>query len=210
MTRQKKSRTLKWLKRHRRDSYVRQARREGYRSRAAYKLAQINQRDHLFSTGDVVLDLGASPGSWSQFAIEKVSPGGRVVAVDVLPMKAVKGVDFVLGDITEPETYCAVDGCLGAIGADLVISDLAPSITGIRHADQVHCIQLAEQARKIALGVLKAHGSFLVKIFEGESAQEFREQTEVLFDRATVRKPAASRSSSSEIYILASRPIRPG
>jgi 23S rRNA (uridine2552-2'-O)-methyltransferase len=210
MARQNRSKTSNWLKRHRRDRYVRQAHREGYRSRAAYKLEQINQRDHLFNPGDVVLDLGASPGSWSQFAIEKVSPGGRVVAVDILPMEPLKGVDFVLGDITDPQTYCAVDGCLGAAGVDLVISDLAPSITGVRAADQARCIQLAELARKIALQVLKADGSLLVKIFEGELAQEFREQTEILFERATVRKPPASRSTSREIYILASRSTRTG
>jgi len=210
MARQNRSKTSNWLKRQRRDRYVRQAHREGYRSRAAYKLEQINLRDHLFNPGDVVLDLGASPGSWSQFAIGKVSPGGRVVAVDILPMEPLKGVDFVLGDITDPQTYCAVDGCLGATGVDLVISDLAPSITGVRAADQARCIQLAELARKIALQVLKADGSLLVKIFEGELAQEFREQTEILFERAIVRKPSASRSTSREIYILASRSIRTG
>ena len=133
-----------------------------------------------------------------------------MVAVDILPMEPLKGVDFVLGDITDPQTYCAVDGCLGATGVDLVISDLAPSITGIRAADQARCIQLAELARKIALQVLKADGSLLVKIFEGELAQEFREQTEILFERAIVRKPSASRSTSREIYILASRSIRTG
>ena len=206
MARKKNSRSSNWLIRQERDKYVRKARQEGYRSRAAYKLEQLHQRDRLFNTGDVVLDLGASPGSWSQFAAQYIGPRGRVVAVDMLPMKGIESVDIIQGDITQSETHRQIEKCLGPKGADLVISDLAPNITGIKHVDQVQCIQLAEQARSLALGTLKQNGRFVVKIFEGELAKEFRESTKALFAQAFVRKPGASRSVSSEIYIVALRP----
>ena len=208
MARKKNSRSSNWLIRQERDKYVRKARQEGYRSRAAYKLEQLHQRDRLFNTGDVVLDLGASPGSWSQFAAQYIGPRGRVVAVDMLPMKGIERVDIVQGDITQSETHRQIEKCLGPKGADLVISDVAPNISGIRDTDQAQCIELAEKARNLALGVLKANGRFVVKTFEGELSVAFREQTRAFFDQVLVRKPGASRSKSREVYIVGFRPTR--
>ena len=208
MGRKKKSKNSNWLIRQKRDEYVRRARLEGYRSRAAYKLEQLHQKDKLFKPGDVVLDLGASPGSWSQFAARQIGPNGRVVAVDLLPMKTLAGVDFLQGDIARSETQLLIKECLGLTGADLVISDVAPNISGIRDTDQAQCIELAEKARNLALGVLKANGRFVVKIFEGELSVAFREQTRAFFDQVLVRKPGASRSESREVYIVALRPTR--
>lgn len=192
-----------WLARQQKDPYVKQAQQSHYRSRAVYKLIEIDDRDHLFKQGQMVIDLGAAPGSWSQYVSEKIGSKGRLIAIDILPMEPVNNTLFIEGDFTEQSVY---DKCLQAMNnakADLVISDMAPNLSGIRTADQARSLYLAELSFDLAKSVLKAGGDMLVKIFEGEGTDKYRHELKEHFEKIVVRKPKASRDDSREFYVLA-------
>jgi len=198
-----RSRTSRaWLHEHVTDAFVQRAKREGYRSRSAYKLLEIARRDRLLARGMTVVDLGAAPGGWSQVAAELVGPQGRVIAVDVLEMSPVAGVTFIHGDFREPDTLSRLESALGAHAADLVLSDMAPNISGIRMADQARAAELAELALQFAVKWLKPGGNLLVKTFQGTAFGEVREQMRRGFRQLLTRKPEASRDRSSEVYLL--------
>ncbi len=195
----------RWLQRQNRDPYVKQARNSSYRSRAVYKLQEIDQRDRLFRPGQLVVDLGAAPGSWSQYVAEKIRPTGRIIALDMLEMQAISGVEFIQGDFTEPQVFEQCLQCLGGQNADLVISDLSPNLTGIRDTDQARSMHLAELVLDFACQVLTPRGSLLLKVFEGSGMDQFKRHLNQQFQRVSVRKPDASRAGSREFYILGRR-----
>lgn len=192
-----------WLQRQNKDQYVKQARDSHYRSRAVYKLQEIDQKDKLIKPNSCVVDLGSAPGSWSQYARERVKSNGRVVSVDILPMEPIKDVLFVLGDFTEDSVE---KECLGHIGnrpADLVISDMAPNLTGIRVTDQARSLALAELVYDFCEKALKPGGDLLIKLFEGAGTDEYRQLLKERFPKVMTRKPGASRDQSREFYVLA-------
>ncbi|HEX6828775.1 MAG TPA: RlmE family RNA methyltransferase [Burkholderiales bacterium] len=195
-----------WLRRHVTDTYVKRARQEGYRSRAAYKLMEIDARDGLLRPGMSVVDLGAAPGGWSQVAAARVGPRGRVLATDLLDIDPLPGVLFVGGDFRDPAVEARVAELLGRGGADLVLSDMAPNISGVAVTDQARSLELAELALEFACKWLKPGGQFLVKVFHGEGFEGFLRQMRGRFRRVAVRKPGASRDRSSETYLLGSDP----
>ena len=199
----KRPSSSRWLQRQRKDPYVKQAQQSDYRSRAVYKLAEIDEKDHLFHKGQTVIDLGATPGSWSQYAALKTKPGGRVIAVDLLAMERIDNVLFIKGDFAEVATLQSCLTALNGAKADLVISDMAPNLSGIKAVDQARSMALAELAQGLALQVLRKGGDLLIKIFQGEGAREFQLGLQEYFQKVVIRKPGASRDSSSEIYILA-------
>lgn len=199
----KRTKTSKaWMREHVNDPYVKRAQSEGYRSRAAYKLAQIAGRDKLLRPGMIVVDLGAAPGGWSQVAAQKVAPGGRVIAVDLLEMPALPGVSFVRGDFHDAATLAELERLLAGKAVDLVLSDMAPNITGIASVDQARAMALAGLALDFSVKHLKPQGNFLVKLFQGEGFEEFVRALRGDFGQVLVRKPEASRSRSSEVYVL--------
>ncbi|MBF8268952.1 MAG: 23S rRNA methyltransferase [Gammaproteobacteria bacterium] len=193
----------RWVQEHERDPYVRQARQSQYRSRAVYKLMEIDRQDHLFRRGQTVIDLGAAPGSWSQFASERVGAQGKVIAVDILTMEPVPDVLFIMGDFTEQQTVDDCLRCLSGSRVDLVISDMAPNISGIRHTDQARSMYLAELVFEFSTAVLKPGGNLLVKVFQGADVEPYRRRLVDVFQRVKHRKPKASRDSSREFYMLA-------
>ena len=200
----KKSHSSKqWLRRHVSDPYVQRSKREGYRSRSAYKLTEIDERDKLLKAGMTVVELGSAPGGWSQVAAKRVGPTGTVVAVDMLPMEPVSGVTFVQADFSTPEGLDAVRARLKGREADLVLSDMAPNLTGIAVTDQARAIALAELARDFALLHLKRDGALLVKIFQGAGYDEYFKSLRRAFEKVVVRKPDASRDESAEQFLLA-------
>jgi 23S rRNA (uridine2552-2'-O)-methyltransferase len=192
-----------WLRDHGDDEFVRRARQEGYRSRAAYKLQEIDQRYRVLRPGMIVVDLGASPGGWSQYARQKVGNGGRVVAQDILPMDPLPGVDFLLGDIRDSAVLDLLITSLSGASADLVISDMSPNISGDRVSDQARVVQLGELALQVAEMILPPGGQLLFKVFQGEGADEFRRKVGRRFDKLVTCKPRASRTKSREIYLFA-------
>ena len=202
MTKRSKS-TNHWRKRHRKDVYMERAAREGWRSRAVYKLQQIQDSDRLFRPGIRCLDLGASPGSWSQFASKIIGPNGRLWAVDKQPMDPIDGVEFVLGDFTESETLSFLQTLLGDTPIDLVISDMSPNISGNKAIDQPRAIGLAEDALTFSFQVLGEGGGFLTKLFQGEGFEEFVGLVKNSFSSVRTIKPRASRPESREVYLLA-------
>jgi 23S rRNA (uridine2552-2'-O)-methyltransferase len=193
----------RWRQRQERDIYVEQATRAGWRSRAVFKLEQIQAKERLLRSGGVCVDLGSAPGSWSQLAARLVGPSGRVVAVDVLPMDPIPGVEFLLGDFTAPETLQALRSLLGQAPVDLVMSDMAPNISGNRAIDQPRSMALLDEALLFAREVLRPGGDFLVKAFQGEGIDAFTRELKVHFKTAKTIKPKASRPESREIYLLA-------
>ena len=193
----------RWLQRQQRDQFVRQAQQSEYRSRAVYKLREIDERDRLINPGQRIIDLGSAPGSWSQYAISRTGPGGLVLAVDCLPMTPIDNVLFIQGDFTDQVTLDRCLACLGDDGADLVLSDMAPNISGIRATDQARSIYLAELAKDLAIRVLRKKGDLLIKLFQGEGTDPFRESLKEHFGRVLTRKPRASRDDSREFYLLA-------
>jgi len=200
MSRSKTSKA--WMREHISDPYVQKARAEGYRSRAAYKLLELDQKDRLLAPGQLVVDLGAAPGSWSQVAATKLGAKGRLVAVDLLPMEPLPGVHFLQGDFREQVVLDALLAALGGRRADLVISDLAPNISGIGVSDQARSMYLAELALEFSLQCLKPGGSLLVKVFQGAGFTEFLLAMRKNFTKVGSRKPEASRGRSSEMYLL--------
>jgi len=197
-------RSQQWLKEHFDDDYVRRSQVEGYRSRASYKLLELQDKDGLIKPGMTVVDLGASPGGWSQVAANLVGKGGRVVASDILPMDWIAGVDFVQGDFTDDLTYERILSEIGGQGVDLVISDMAPNISGIKEVDQPRSIGLAELALELAKSILNPGAYFLVKIFQGSGYPEYRREMQCAFDVVKTRKPKASRARSREVFLLGS------
>lgn len=191
-----------WMQRHVTDIYVKKARQEGYRSRAAYKILDINKRDNLLRPGMTVVDLGAAPGGWSQVAASLVGESGRVIALDILDMDSLHRVDFIKGDFREDDVLAKLLHTLNGRPVDLVISDMAPNISGMRVIDQPRSMYLAELALDFATKVLKPGGDFLTKIFEGESTDEYRRQLQKNFSKLLTRKPDSSRSESREMYLL--------
>jgi 23S rRNA (uridine2552-2'-O)-methyltransferase len=192
-----------WMREHVADSFVKRAKREGYRSRAAFKLLEIVERDRLVNPGMIVVDLGAAPGGWCQVMAPLLGPNGRLVAVDLLPMDPVPGVTFIQGDFREDEALQAVEIALGGRLVDLVLSDMAPNISGIAATDQARSAHLVELAVDFARTHLKPGGALLVKVFHGAGMDELRRIMSQAFDSVVVRKPRASRDRSSEFYLLA-------
>ena len=192
-----------WMQEHVADAFVRKARAEGMRSRAAYKLAQIAGRDRLLGPGMVVVDLGAAPGGWSQVAARRTGPRGRVIAIDMLEMTPVPGVTFIRGDLRDVSVIAELERALAGSKADLVLSDMAPNLSGIAAVDQARALELAELARDFALKQLKLQGNFLVKAFQGAGYEGFLKGLKTRFQSVAARKPEASRSRSSEVYLLA-------
>ena len=193
----------RWRQRQERDIYVEQANRMGWRSRAVFKLEQIQEKERLLRAGSVCVDLGSAPGSWSQLAAKLVGPSGRVIAVDLLPMEDIPGVDFLLGDFTTPETLQALRELIGQRAVDVVMSDMAPNISGNRAMDQPRSMALLDEALLFAREVLKPGGDFLVKAFQGEGIDAFTRELRGLFKTVKTIKPKASRPESREIYLLA-------
>ena len=201
----KKSHSSKqWLRRHVNDPYVQRSKREGYRSRSAYKLTEIDERDKVLRPGQLVVDLGAAPGGWSQVAAGRVGPSGKVLAIDLLEMEPIAGVDFVQGDFSKGSGLKAIGALLGARKADVVLSDMAPNMSGIAVSDQARSMELAEIARDFAvLHLQEAEGAFVVKVFQGAGYDEYLKSLRAAFRKVVVRKPAASRGESAEQYLLA-------
>jgi len=192
-----------WMQEHVADRYVKRARAEGMRSRASYKLDEIAGRDRLLAPGMLVVDLGAAPGGWSQVAAQAVAPGGRVIALDLLEMPALAGVTFIHGDFRDAAVLGALERALAGRKVDLVLSDMAPNLSGIATTDQARALELAELALDFALKHLKPQGNFLVKLFHGTGFEDFVRALRGRFRTVAVRKPEASRSRSREVYVLA-------
>ena len=195
--------SARWLNEHVNDPYVKQAQKDGYRSRSSYKLIQLNEKDRLIRPGMLVVDLGSVPGGWSQVAARLVGAKGRVLATDILPMEPLKNVDFIQGDFTGESVLKQVLDWLGDNKPDVVLSDIAPNISGIDSADQASSIYLVELALDMARQVLKPKGDFVAKVFQGTGSEEFLKDLRTSFDKVLIRKPAASRSRSREVYMVA-------
>lgn len=193
----------RWLREHFDDPYVKKAQAEGYRSRAVYKLLELQERDRVLKPGQVVVDLGAAPGGWSQVAADIVGDQGRVLALDILPMDGIADVQFIQGDFREQAVLDQVVAALDGASVDLVMSDMAPNISGMREVDQPRAMYLAELALDFVRQVLKPGGAFVVKVFHGEGFDQYIRELRGDFERVVVRKPKASRSRSREVYALA-------
>ena len=193
----------RWLKEHFADPFVRRAQSEGWRSRAVFKLEEIDRRERLLKPAQVCLDLGAAPGAWSQYAARRVGGSGRVVATDILPMPALPGVEFVQGDFREPEIFDQVLGLLPDRQVDVLLSDMAPNLSGVDAIDQPRSMHLAELALEMAGSVLKPGGHALIKVFQGSGFAELLKEARGRFGRVKLLKPEASRARSPEIYLLA-------
>jgi 23S rRNA (uridine2552-2'-O)-methyltransferase len=202
MSRRSKS-SDRWLQEHFADPFVRRAQSEGWRSRAVFKLEQIDRREHLLKPGHVCLDLGAAPGAWSQYARARVGKGGRVVASDILPMPQLAGVEFVQGDFREEAVFGGLRALLPGRPVDLLLSDMAPNLSGVDVIDQPRAVYLAELALQMAQDVLKGGGDALIKVFQGAGFEEFVRATRARFGKVKLIKPEASRSRSPEMYLLA-------
>ena len=192
----------RWLDEHVNDPYVKKAQIDGYRARAAYKLLELNEKDKLIRPGALVVDLGSAPGSWSQIAGRLVGVKGRVVASDILPMDSLEHVDFIQGDFTEESVFNQIMEKLGDRNADVVISDMAPNISGVDAVDQSASIYLVELALDMARRVLKPKGDFVAKVFQGEGSDDYIKEVKTLFEKVMIRKPNASRPRSREVYVV--------
>jgi len=193
----------RWLEEHFNDQYVKSSQKDGYRSRASYKLLELDDKDKLIKPGSLVVDLGCAPGGWSQVAAARVGHKGRVLASDILPMDAIAGVEFVQGDFTDAYVLNQLLNVLGESLADLVISDMAPNMSGIADVDQPHAMYLVELALDMAHQVLKRKGDFVAKVFQGEGFDSFLADCRQKFDKVVIRKPDASRPRSREVYLVA-------
>ena len=192
-----------WMQEHLNDEYVIKAQKEGHRARAIYKLMEMDERDRLIKPGHYVVDLGAAPGSWSEYAAQKVAKNGRVFALDLLEIDPIPGVEFIQGDFRSDEVLEQLMGLIENHPVDLVMSDMAPNISGMRAVDQPRAMYLAELSHELAKTVLKPGGDLLIKIFNGEGLDEFKKQLREDFDKLIIRKPKASRARSRENYLLA-------
>lgn len=192
-----------WLTEHFNDEFVKRAQKEGYRSRAIYKLIEMDDKDRLLKKGMAVVDLGAAPGGWSELLSKRVGDSGRLFALDILPMDAVPDVGFIEGDFTEQAVYDQLVDALEGKWVDLVLSDMAPNLSGTKAIDQPKMMYLAELAMEFAVSVLKPGGTFITKVFTGEGIDQYKKELRQHFASITVRKPKASRARSSEIYLMA-------
>jgi 23S rRNA (uridine2552-2'-O)-methyltransferase len=199
----KKSSSKAWLKEHREDPYVQQAQREGYRSRACYKLLEIQEKDRVIRPGMTVLDLGSAPGGWSQVAVALAGHSGRVIASDILPMDSLAGVEFIEGDFTSDDVFGQILDAIGDTRVDLVLSDIAPNMSGVNAVDQPRSIYLVELALDMARRVLAPGGTFVAKVFQGEGFDELFRAARESFEKVLTRKPRASRPRSREVYLVA-------
>jgi len=203
MAKSKSSR--RWLAEHFDDPYVKLAQQQGLRSRAAFKLMELDDKYHLIKKGMRVVDLGSAPGSWTQVVQKVLAGGGRIIALDILPMDPLEDVTFIQGDFTEDEPLALLEEALNGQNADLVLSDMAPNMSGMGAVDQPRAMYLAELALGFAERWLEPGGSFVVKVFHGEGFDDFVKQSRSLFEKVQVRKPAASRPRSREVYVLGHR-----
>jgi 23S rRNA (uridine2552-2'-O)-methyltransferase len=194
--------TKAWMHEHVNDPYVLEAKRRGYRSRAAFKLLELAERDKLLKPGMTVVDLGAAPGSWSQVLRERVGPSGRIVAIDLLPMDGIAGVTSIQGDFREDEGLALLKAALGDLRVDLVVSDMAPNLSGIDAADQARSVHLGELALEFAVGHMRPGGDLLVKVFQGAGLAEFQRAMSAHFLKVYVRKPKSSRDRSRETFLV--------
>ncbi len=192
-----------WMQEHVNDHYVQKANAEGWRSRAVFKLSEIDTKDKLLKPGMTVVDLGAAPGSWCQYAAKRIQPGGRLIALDLLEMAPLPGVEFIQGDFREEAVLRELEARLGGRAIDLVLSDMAPNISGIASADQARAAHLAELALEFAREHLKPGGDMLIKVFQGSGFTELRGVVKQVFEAIHMRKPAASRDRSPEMFLLA-------
>lgn len=192
-----------WINRHVNDNFVKKARKEGYRARSVYKLEEIDRRDKLVRPGMKIIDLGAAPGGWCQYVSRKIAGNGTLIAIDLLPMDAVEGVEFVQGDFTDAAIQAQISDLLDGSKLDLVLSDMAPNLSGIPAADQARSIGLAEEVLYWCLSYLAINGSLLIKVFQGSGFDQLRQAMLKNFKSVASRKPEASRTSSSELYLLA-------
>ena len=199
----KKSSSQAWLQEHRNDPYVQRAQRDGYRSRACYKLLELQDKDKLIRPGMTVVDLGSAPGGWSQVAAELVGHKGRVIASDILYMDGLAGVEFIKGDFTEELVFDQIVAAIGGVPVDLVVSDMAPNMSGMSAMDQPRSMYLVELALDMARSVLSPGGAFVTKIFQGEGFESFLGDARSSFSRVLTRKPQASRPRSKEVYLVA-------
>jgi 23S rRNA (uridine2552-2'-O)-methyltransferase len=193
----------RWLQEHFSDPFVKKAQSEGLRSRAAYKLEELVERDKLLKPGMVVVDLGAAPGGWSQWVRQALGDSGRVIALDILEMPGLAGVEFLHGDFREDEVLSALEAMLNGRAVDLVLSDMAPNMSGVDSVDQARAMHLAELAMDFADRHLRTEGSFLIKLFQGVGFDDYVRDLRKRYARVVIRKPAASRKRSSEVYALA-------
>ncbi len=199
----KPTRTSKaWMQEHLNDEFVKRAQKEGYRARAAYKLIEIDDKDKLIKPGMTIVDLGSTPGSWSQVAVQRLKGHGRVIALDILDMTPIAGVEFIQGDFREEAVLKQLEEMLQNKPVDLVIADMAPNISGVKDVDQAGATYLTELALAFSLQWLKPHGNFLVKVFIGSGFDEIVKDMRSKFDKVVTRKPKASRDRSSEVYLL--------
>lgn len=191
-----------WIHEHINDEFVKRAQKEGYRARAAYKLTEIDDKDKLIKPGMIIVDLGASPGSWSQVVVQRLKGQGRVIALDLLEMQPINGVEFIQGDFREETVLKLLEEKLNNKRVDLVIADMAPNISGIADVDQAGAAYLTELALEFSRTWLKPNGNFLVKVFIGAGFDEIVKNMRQMFDKVVTRKPKASRGRSSEVYLL--------
>lgn len=201
MTRSKSSK--KWLNEHFKDIYVKRAQQEGQRARSAYKLIEINKEHHLIRPGMTIIDLGTAPGSWAETAISLVGPTGKIIAVDILPIKPITNVKFIQGDFFQPEIQNLILAGLGAHSVDVVLSDMAPNTSGISEIDSELSFNLAKLAYDFAINVLKPNGTLLTKVFQGKSMEEMIKSVQPNFKQVKILKPQASRARSKEVFLLA-------
>lgn len=198
--RHKKSKV--WMQEHVNDPWVQRAQADGWRSRAAFKLLEIDDKAHLLRPGMTVVDLGCAPGSWSQVAVKRIQPGGRLIGLDLLPMEPLHGVEFIQGDFREDSVLRQLEGALNGRAVDLVLSDMAPNISGIAASDQARGMHLAELTLEFCRDHLKPGGDMLVKVFQGSGFVELRKMLAEAFETLQTKKPAASRDRSAETYLL--------
>jgi 23S rRNA (uridine2552-2'-O)-methyltransferase len=199
----KRSSSRAWLKEHREDVYVQRALKDGYRSRACYKLLELQERDQLIKQGMTVVDLGSAPGGWSQVAAQLVGHRGHVIASDILPMDAIAGVDFIQGDFTEDRVFEALMATLETRPPQIVLSDMAPNMSGLKAVDQPKAMYLVELALDLTVRLLQSDGTFVAKVFHGEGFEEWLSEVRRHFRQVLSRKPEASRARSREVYIVA-------
>lgn len=203
ISKRRKAKSRAWLERQNKDPYVQKARKQGYRARAAYKLEEIDKKHRLLKPGQTVIDLGAAPGSWSQYAVRKIGESGQLIMVDLLPFDGIEGAELIQGDFTEAQTRAQIQAMTGGELFDLVLSDMAPNITGIALQDQARYERLLESVLDFCETALRPGGNLLTKFFEGESAQIIRNRMKQRFGQLKTIKPDASRTHSKELYLLA-------